>query len=79
MESSRRDLFSDMDEHRATSKNVQNTDHRRFSFIPKTGISFSKGSCHKRQNHNCQRRKRQLVTAKEEKSQTPKFVTAILT
>jgi len=32
------------------------------------------GSCHKRQ-----RRKRQSVTAKREKSQTPKVLTAILT
>ena len=32
------------------------------------------GSCHKRQ-----RRKRQSPTAKREKSQTPKFLTAILT
>jgi len=30
-------------------------------------------------NHKRQRRKRQSVTAKREKSQTPKFVTAILT
>jgi len=30
-------------------------------------------------NHKRQRRKRQSVTAKREKSQTPKFLTAILT
>jgi len=30
-------------------------------------------------NHKCQRRKRQSVTAKREKSQTPKVLTAILT
>ena len=30
-------------------------------------------------NHTCQRRKRQSVTTKREKSQTPKFLTAILT
>ena len=35
---------------------------------------FFTGSCHKRQ-----RRKRQSVTAKREKSQTPKVLTAILT
>jgi len=37
------------------------------------------GSCHKRQKHKRQRRKRQSVTAKREKSQTPKVLTAILT
>ena len=30
-------------------------------------------------NHKHQRRKRQSATAKQEKSQTPKFLTAILT
>jgi len=30
-------------------------------------------------NHKRQRRKRQSVTAKREKSQTPKFLTAIIT
>jgi len=30
-------------------------------------------------NHKCQRRKRQSVTAKREKSQTPKVLTVILT
>ena len=38
-----------------------------------------KGSCNKRQNHKHQRRKRQSVTAKREKPQTPKLLTAILT
>jgi len=37
------------------------------------------GSCHKRQKNKRQRRKRQTVTAKREKSQTPKVLTAILT
>jgi len=37
------------------------------------------GSCHKRQNHKRQRGKRQSVTAKREKSQTLKFLPAILT
>jgi len=37
------------------------------------------GSCHKRLNHKRQRRKRQSVNAKREKSQTPKVLTAILT
>jgi len=32
---------------------------------------------HKRQRRKRQRRKRQSVTAKREKSQTPKFLTAI--
>jgi len=37
------------------------------------------GSCHKRKkNHKRQRCKCQSVTAKREKSQTPKFVTAVL-
>jgi len=34
---------------------------------------------HKRQRRKRQRRKRQSVTAKREKSQTPKVLTAILT
>jgi len=34
---------------------------------------------HKRQRRKRQRRKRQSVTAEREKSQTPKFLTAILT
>jgi len=38
------------------------------------GASLNAGSCHKRQ-----RRKRQSVPAKREKSQTPKVLTAILT
>jgi len=39
----------------------------------------SQGSCHKRQKpHKRQRRKLQSVTAKKEKSQTPKVLTAIL-
>jgi len=37
-------------------------------------LMIDPGSCHKRQ-----RRKRQSVTAKREKSQTPKVLTAILT
>jgi len=37
------------------------------------------GSCHKRQNPKRQRRKRQSVTAKQEKLQTSKVLTTILT
>jgi len=37
------------------------------------------GSSQKRQNHKRQRRKRQSVTTKREKSQTPKVLTAIIT
>jgi len=37
------------------------------------------GSCQSAKKHKHQRRKRQSVTAKWEKSQTPKFVTALLT
>jgi len=44
------------------------------SFPFKKVLQVLKGSCHKRQ-----RRKRQSVTAKREKSQTPKFLTATLT
>ena len=35
------------------------------------------GSCHKRQKPQAQSRKRQSVTAKREKSQTPNVLTAI--
>jgi len=42
MEISCRDLFNDMAEHTAILKKFQNTYHPRFSFIPKTGISFPK-------------------------------------
>jgi len=41
--------------------------------------TFPSGSCHKRQKAQAQRRKRQSVTAKREKSQTPKILTSILT
>jgi len=40
MESSHRDLFDDIAEHRAIVKNVQNTYYPRFSSIPKTRIVF---------------------------------------
>jgi len=36
MESSRRDLFNDMAEHRSILKNYQTTHHPRFGFTPKT-------------------------------------------
>jgi len=46
--------------------------------ISVTGLS--KGSCYlSAKNYKGQRRKRQSVTAKREKSQTPKFITAIQT
>jgi len=46
MESSRRDLLSDMAEHRPLLKNNQNTYHLYFGFTPKTGIPFpKKGLC----------------------------------
>jgi len=38
MESSRRDLFNDMAEHRPILKNNQKTYHPRFGLTPKTGI-----------------------------------------
>jgi len=40
MQSSRRDLFNDVAEHRAILKNNRNTYYPRFDFIPKTGIAF---------------------------------------
>jgi len=46
MESSRRDLFNDMAEHRPILKNKQNTYHPRFDLTPETGITFPKtGYC----------------------------------
>jgi len=39
-----------------------------------TESSFRGGACDSAKNHKRQRRKRQSVTAKREKSQTPKFV-----
>jgi len=87
MESSRRDLLNDVAEHGSILKNNQNTNHPRFGFIPKTGIAFPKtGFCFcvpPRINlsssgwgafDSAKNRKRQSVTAKREKSQTPKFV-----
>jgi len=40
MERSRRDLSNDMAEHRSFLTNNQNTYSPRFSFTPKTGVSF---------------------------------------
>jgi len=46
MESSRRELLNDMNEHRPTLKNNQNTYHSGLDFTPKTGIAFPKtGFC----------------------------------
>jgi len=42
-------------------------------------ISFNRVAVISAKNHKRQRRKRQSVTAKREKSQTPKLLTAILT
>jgi len=42
MKSSRRDLLSDVTEHRSTLKNNQYTYYPRLSFTPKTGIAFPK-------------------------------------
>jgi len=42
MESSRRDLWNDMAEHRSILENTQNTYHARFGFTPKTDIAFAK-------------------------------------
>jgi len=47
------------------------------SFSPQTGRVG--GAFDSAKNHKRQRRKRQSVTAKREKSQTPKVLTAILT
>jgi len=46
---------------------------------PENAIVVSKGSCHKRQKPQAPTPMRQSVTAKREKSQTPKVLTAILT
>jgi len=43
-------------------------------FIPKTIWKSKRGAFDSAKNHKHQRRKRQSVTAKREKSQTPKFV-----
>jgi len=43
-----------------------------FTCIPKTGMG--RGAFDSAKNHKRQRRKRQSVTAEQEKSQTPKFV-----
>jgi len=48
-----------------------------FTFAPKTGME--RVAVISAKNHKRQRRKGQSVTAKREKSQTPKFLTAILT
>jgi len=42
MESSRRDLWNDMDEHMPFLKNNQNTYHPRFGSTPKSGMAFPK-------------------------------------
>jgi len=42
MESSRRDLFDDMAEHRSIFKNNQNTYYPLFCFTPKTSAAFPK-------------------------------------
>jgi len=42
MESSRRDLSNNRDEHKPILKNKQNTYHPRFGFAPQTGIAFPK-------------------------------------
>jgi len=53
-----------------TSKDIPINNHTNQQLLK----TFPLGNCHKRQ-----RRKRQSVTAKREKSQTPKVLTAILT
>jgi len=58
MKQSRRDHSTYMAERRSVSKNDQNTE----------------GAFDSAKNHKRQRRKRQSVSAKREKSQTPKFV-----
>jgi len=49
------------------------------SHYPHTFGTFSRVAVISAKNHKRQRRKRQSVTTKREKSQTPKFLTAILT
>jgi len=83
MESSRQDLLNDMAEHRPCLKYYQ---HTHFSLIFQSRIMFSHINeklsprpfewrvFDSAKNHKRQRRKRQSVTAKREKSQTPKFV-----
>jgi len=67
MGSSRRDLFIDM----AVDRFIFETNQ---TMVPSFWVAVISAKNHKRQRH-----KRQSVTAKGEKSQTPKVFTAILT
>jgi len=76
--------FDHMSQNRPILKNYQNRHNPRFGFTSTTGensmgVLFLRVAVISAKNHKRQRRKRQFVTAKREKSQTPKVLTAILT
>jgi len=60
-----------MAKHKFIFRKEQNTYLLRFSSLRKKGIE--RGAFDSAKNHERQRRKRQSVTAKREKLQTPKF------
>ena len=72
MESSGRDISIEMVVDRFIVKNSQITLSPCLTFIPKKSVG--RGAFDSAKNHKRQRRKRQSVTAKREKSQTLKFV-----